>query len=164
MKPHKERDKQRLDARGLLPRYGCQFHWFNRDYPDFAAFLSTLSARHRKKIRHERRRIAEQGLAIEVLSGDQISETQWHFFHRCYQSTFDKKANFAPLTAGFFQEIGSRLGYQVILMLASHHNEPVASALFLRSHDTLYGRYWGCVREFDYLHFEGMCCASLGGA
>ena len=67
------RDKQRLDARGLLPRYGCQFHWFNRDYRDFAAFLSLLNARHRKKIRHERRRIAEQGISIAVLPGDQVS-------------------------------------------------------------------------------------------
>ena len=148
------RDKQRLDACGLLPRYGCQFHWFNRDYRDFAAFLSQLNARHRKKIRHERRRIAEQGINVEVLSGDQVSETQWQFFHRCYQSTFDKKANFAPLTAAFFQEIGACLGRQVVLMLAYQRDEPVASALFLRSHDTLFGRYWGCVREFDYLHFE----------
>jgi len=147
-------DKQRLDARGLLPRYGCQFHWFNREYRGFAGFLSTLNARYRKKIRHERRRIVEQGIRIEVLPGNQVSESQWHFFHRCYQSTFDKKANFAPLTPGFFHEIGSRLGHRVVLMLAYRHDEPIASALFLRSHDTLYGRYWGCISEHEFLHFE----------
>lgn len=147
-------DKQRLNSHGLLSRYGCQFHWFNRDYQDFADFLSALNSRSRKKIRHERRRINEQGISIEVLPGDRVSDSQWRFFYRCYQSTFDKKANFAPLPFGFFQEIGQRLGPQVILMLASKDDEPVASAVFLRSHDTLFGRYWGCVREFDCLHFE----------
>jgi predicted N-acyltransferase len=147
-------DKRRLDRRDLLPRYGCQFHWFNRDYDTFEDFLATLNARHRKKIRHERRRIAQQGLSIITLHGDQVSRAQWRFFHHCYQSTFDKKANVAPLTTEFFCEIGERLGRRVILVLAMHEDAPVAGALFLRSHDALFGRYWGCVRNFDCLHFE----------
>ena len=30
----------------------------------------------------------------------------------------------------------------------------VAGALFLMGGDTLYGRYWGCLEEYDRLHFE----------
>jgi len=148
------RDKKRLDEHRLLPRYGCQFHWTNRGYHVFDDFLAGLNTRYRKKIRHERRYIAAQGIRIEVLPGDQVSDMQWRFFHRCYQSTFDKKANIAPLSSGFFQEIGTRLGPQVILMLAYHQGEPVASALFLRNNNALFGRYWGCVRHIDFLHFE----------
>jgi predicted N-acyltransferase len=147
-------DKKHLDAHGLLPRFGCQFHWFNDDYRTFADFLSSLNARSRKKIRLERRRIIEQGIDIEVLNGEQVSTEQWHFFHRCYQATFDKKANFAPLSTGFFQELGERLGQKAILMLAYQGGEAVASALFLRSDNTLFGRYWGCTRTLDCLHFE----------
>ena len=30
----------------------------------------------------------------------------------------------------------------------------VGAALNLRGHDTLYGRQWGCLEEFKFLHFE----------
>jgi hypothetical protein len=148
------RDRQRLDQHGLLPRLGCQFHWFNRGYDNFDDFLATMTARNRKKIRRERLRIEEQGVTIELLHGDQINAEQWSFFHQCYQTTFDKKANYAPLSVGFFQEIGQQLGPRVVLMIAHQDNKPVASALFLRSHDTLFGRYWGCLADIDRLHFE----------
>ena len=32
--------------------------------------------------------------------------------------------------------------------------DAVAAALYFRAADTLYGRYWGCSREYDCLHFE----------
>ena len=40
------------------------------------------------------------------------------------------------------------------MVLASCAGEAVAAALFFEGGDTLYGRYWGCLAEFDYLHFE----------
>jgi len=147
-------DRQLLTQHHLLPRYGCQFHWFNRSYTSFDDFLAALSARHRKKIRHERHRIEDQNIAIEVLHGDEVSTKQWAFFHQCYQTTFDKKANYAPLSAAFFREIGHALGRRVVLVIASQNNTAVASALFLRSHDTLFGRYWGSIKDIDHLHFE----------
>jgi len=149
------RDKQLLEQQGLLTRYGSQFHWFNRGYKDFDNFLAALTARHRKNIRRERRRIEEQDITIECLHGNEINSEQWSFFHQCYQATFDKKANIAPLPVGFFQEIGRQLGTRVVLMLARQgQHRPVASALFLRNQHTLFGRYWGCLAEFDRLHFE----------
>jgi len=39
-------------------------------------------------------------------------------------------------------------------MLALHDNKPVAGALNLAGTDTLYGRNWGALREFPFLHFE----------
>jgi len=147
-------DQQRLESHGLLTRHGCQFQWFNRNYGSFHDFLSTLTAKGRKKIRHERKRIVAQEVTIECLTGPDISVEQWCFFHQCYQSTFDKKANFAPLSQGFFEEIGANLNTQVLLLIASQNGSPVASALFLRNHDTLYGRYWGSLKNIDCLHFE----------
>jgi len=149
-----EQNKHQLDKHGLLPRYGCQFHWFNQGYTHFDDFLAALTARHRKKIRRERQRIKEQDIIIETLHGDDISAKQWAFFHQCYQATFDKKANYAPLSVNFFQEIGQQLGTRVILMIAHQNNQPVASALFLRNNNTLFGRYWGCLKDVDRLHFE----------
>jgi predicted N-acyltransferase len=43
---------------------------------------------------------------------------------------------------------------QVVLVLASHQGRYVAGALNLIGEDTLYGRIWGCRRQFEFLHFE----------
>ena len=40
------------------------------------------------------------------------------------------------------------------MVQALEREEVVAAALYFRSSDTLYGRYWGCLREYDSLHFE----------
>ena len=36
----------------------------------------------------------------------------------------------------------------------------VGGSLFFRDDQNLYGRYWGCIEEFDCLHFE--CCYYQG--
>src|SRR3546814_8558293 len=43
-----------------------------------------------------------------------------------------------------------------IILLISYDAEerPVAGALQFLGADTLYGRYWGCLAEIPYLHFE----------
>ena len=39
-------------------------------------------------------------------------------------------------------------------MVARHEGRMVGAALNLRGTDTLYGRQWGCLEEFKFLHFE----------
>ena len=36
----------------------------------------------------------------------------------------------------------------------------VGGSLFFKDDKNLYGRYWGCIEEFDCLHFE--CCYYQG--
>lgn len=36
----------------------------------------------------------------------------------------------------------------------------VANAFYFKDNDNLYGRYWGCLEEYDSLHFE--CCYYQG--
>jgi len=40
------------------------------------------------------------------------------------------------------------------MAVAYSHDKPVAAALYFFDSDTLYGRYWGCQGEYDFLHFE----------
>ncbi len=149
-----EEDTAALERCGMMRRTGTQFHWFNRGYRDFDDYLSTFTSTKRKKLKRERRRVAEQGIEIEVLNGHQISEQQWRIFTRFYLSTFEKHWGYATLNEGFFRHLGQSMPDSVVLVMAKHRGEYVAAALSLRSNDTLYGRHWGCSEAFHSLHFE----------
>ncbi len=143
-----------LDA-GMHRRAATQFHWFNEDYDSFDDFLESFNSRKRKSLKKERRRVAEQGLALKTLVGDDIREEDWDRFHRFYQLTYAKRSGHGGyLTRDFFLDTAAGMGDQVVMVKASHDDATVAAALYFRSRDTLYGRYWGCEREFDFLHFE----------
>lgn len=147
-------DMALLQANGMQPRLATQFHWHNHQYRDFDDYLERFSAAKRKKIKRERRRVMEQGIEIEVIHGDRISDEQWAIFHRFYRDTFDKRGGYPTLSEAFFRHLGSHIPQNVVLMLASWQGEYVAGALSLRSATTLYGRHWGCKAEFHSLHFE----------
>ena len=149
-----EGDWQELGAAGLLQRIGQQFHWDNRGYGSFEDFLGALNSRKRKSIRKERREALEGGLDILTLTGAEITRKYWDAFYQFYMSTSDRKWGSAYLTRRFFDLLGERLGDRVVLVVALHHGEPVAGALNLRGSTTLYGRNWGSVGEFKFLHFE----------
>ncbi|WP_337846271.1 GNAT family N-acetyltransferase [Sphingomonas sp.] len=142
-----------FEQAGWLIRAGTQFHWHNRDYADFDAFLSDLSSRKRKAIRKERERAVE-GLTIRHLTGAEISEAHWDAFWVFYQDTGSRKWGRPYLTRSFFSLLGEAMGERVLLMLAERDGRPIAGALNLIGADTLYGRYWGCVEDVPYLHFE----------
>jgi predicted N-acyltransferase len=144
-----------LLAAGLHQRAATQFHWFNEGYRNFDEFLAGFTSRKRKNLRRERARVAEQGLVLTTLCGDDISEQHWHQFHHFYQMTYAKRSGHGGyLTGAFFTETAPRLGNQAIMVLAYLQDRAVAGALYFRSGDTLFGRYWGCEREYDCLHFE----------
>jgi len=142
-----------FEAAGWLIRADRQFHWFNRDYADFDAFLGALTSRKRKQIRKERA-AAREGLDFLHLTGAEIEERHWDAFWHFYQDTGSRKWGRPYLTRRFFSLLGQRLGEKVILLLALKHGEPIAGALNLVGRDTLYGRYWGCTEEVPFLHFE----------
>lgn len=144
-----------LLAKGIPQRRAVQFHWFNDNYSSFDDFLATFNSRKRKSLKRERRRIQEQELRLETRVGQQISDADWAMFHRFYQFTYAKRSGHGGyLTREFFTEVAAGMGDQVVMVVASHEGESVAAALYFRGEDTLYGRYWGCTREFDALHFE----------
>jgi hypothetical protein len=137
-----------------LARSDYQFHWHNRGYADFDAFLAALTAKKRKNIRHERTHAHAAGLTLEMRGGDEFSDAEWRQIHGLYELTFDMKGNHAALTARFFQYLGRTMGPNVQVALARDANNIVAMALFLRSGEALYGRYWGASVEVSGLHFE----------
>ncbi|MEO0914040.1 MAG: GNAT family N-acetyltransferase [Pseudomonadota bacterium] len=141
-------------AASLMQRTSQQFHWFNRQYPDFDTFLGDLSSRKRKAIRKERRTAQESGVEIRALTGDAIEAHHWDAFWRFYQDTGARKWGTPYLTRRFFDEAHAHLRDDMLLVLAELDGAPVAGALNFIGEDVLYGRYWGCTHDIPCLHFE----------
>lgn len=139
---------------GLIRRTGCQYHWRNQHYADFDAFLGALSSKKRKNVKRERRRVAEQGVTFRTLTGATADIEDWERFHRFYQDTFEKHMGIPTLSEPFFASTAAALGSQVVLFEAQRSGTTLAAALCYRSHDTLYGRFWGCHEDLPDLHFE----------
>jgi uncharacterized protein len=145
---------ERLGAAGFLRRSGQQYHWENRDYASFEAFLAALNSRKRKQIRRERRDALAGGLEVETLTGTDLEPRHWDAFYRFYRATTDHRWGGAYLTRGFFDLLHERLADRVVLMMARQGKRYVAGALNLLGRDTLYGRNWGTIGDFPFLHFE----------
>jgi len=137
-----------------LERLGCQFHWFNRGYRDFQDFLDALASRKRKQMRKEREQVAGQGIAFDWREGGQLSEAEWDFVYACYANTYIVREQRPYLTRAFFSLLAERMPEAIRVVLARQGGRPVAMAFFLRDGESLYGRYWGCLADFDRLHFE----------
>jgi uncharacterized protein len=151
--PH-ERDARALGEAGLMLRLGVQYHWANKGYGSFEDFLGDLSSRKRKAIRKERREALANDLTIRALSGSDLKPRHWDAFFAFYMDTGDRKWGRPYLTRAFFDCIGATMADRVVLMLAEQDGRPVAGALNLRGREALYGRNWGCLGEFKFLHFE----------
>jgi predicted N-acyltransferase len=50
---------------------------------------------------------------------------------------------------------------RIVLVMVRHNDRYVAGALNLLGDDTLYGRNWGCNKEFAFLHFEACYYAAI---
>ncbi|PCH94987.1 MAG: GNAT family N-acetyltransferase [Gammaproteobacteria bacterium] len=138
----------------VYQRNTVQFHWFNRDYQSFDDFVDTFTSRKRKNTRKERLSMGEQGLQIRRIKGSKITQQELAFFYLSYQTTYLKKGHQPHLNADFFEQLITNLADNVLLIIASHQGNDVACALFFYDHNTLYGRYWGCVDYYANLHFE----------
>ena len=147
-----------LAEAGMLVRRTVQFHWNNRGYGDFGAFLDALTQPKRKKIRAERRKVEQAAVTLERRVGTAIGAADWRFFVRCYEHTYAMHGGPPYLNLAFFQTIARQMPENLMLVLASRGGQPIASALgvFDRPRGVLYGRYWGALEPVDCLHFE--CC------
>jgi predicted N-acyltransferase len=139
---------------GLSLRESVQFHWFNKGYRGFDDFLQTFSAGKRKMIKRERRRVGEQGIALQRLNGKEVSPAQWQAFFQFYTMTYLKNGMSPYLNQAFFEQLAATMGERLLLVLAVKDGQYVGAALSVIGSDTLYGRYWGCYEEYSGLHFE----------
>jgi hypothetical protein len=161
-------DLAAFEASGLLQRHTVQFHWQNTPpgYTGFDAFLAQLTADKRKKIRQERRKVADAGVSFRVSEGRQISPADWEFFYRCYERTYLEHGNAPYLNRDFFARMASTMAEDWLLFVAERDGQAIAASLIALNtscaqvkHTAVtervaYGRYWGALERVDCLHFE----------
>ena len=162
-------DVQISAQQDLMLRHTVQFHWKNEGYQDFDQFLASLAQDKRKKIRQERRRVADAGVSFRWSRGRDISAADWDFFYRCYERTYLEHGNPPYLARDFFARMAAHMPEAWLLFIAERNGQAIASSLIAISADgssasdkkgqknqnlVAYGRYWGALERVDCLHFE----------
>ena len=180
-----DEDLAACDSAGLLQRHTVQFHWTNRapGFTSFDDFLASLTQEKRKKIRQERRKVAEAGVTFRWARGAGIRPDDWDFFYRCYERTYLEHGNAPYLTRDFFRRMADDLPQTWLLFVAERAGRPIASSLIalhvpstlgttqkssenvpqpaspgldapLSAETVAYGRYWGALERVVCLHFD----------
>lgn len=140
---------------GFSPRASFQFHWKNTGFDDFDGFLASLSSRKRKQIRKERRRaLAAVDGAVEFVPGGELSDNDVVMLDRFYRRTCSLHGGQDYLRKGFFDVLRQTLPNRMRFARVQDQGTTVAGALYLETERALYGRYWGCARDIEFLHFE----------
>jgi predicted N-acyltransferase len=149
-----EDEWRRAGDNGFLLRTDQQFHWQNRGYESFDAFLGDLASAKRKNLRKERAAVAAEGVTFEWLTGSDLTEGVWDAFFACYTKTGNTKWNAPYLTREFFSRIGAAMGEQILLVMARHNTSYIAGALNFFDSEAIYGRNWGALGYVPFLHFD----------
>ena len=147
-------DLQVTETAGWLNRHTVQFHWHNAAYDDFEDFLRALNQEKRKKIKQERRKVAEAGVVFTAFEGVQIQSADWDFFYQCYAQTYFEHGNAPYLNRDFFQRMQDTMPANWVLFIAEKNGQRMACSLIGLGNNVAYGRYWGALERVDCLHFE----------
>ena len=147
-------DLQVTETAGWLSRHTVQFHWHNAAYEDFDNFLKALNQEKRKKIKQERRKVADAGVVFKAFEGVQIQSADWDFFYQCYAQTYFEHGNAPYLNRDFFQRMQDTMPENWVLFIAEKNGQRMACSLIGLGNNVAYGRYWGALERVDCLHFE----------
>jgi uncharacterized protein len=152
------------DWRTMIERKG--FHswlhhgyiWSNRNFNSFDDYLKMFNSNQRKNIKRERKAVAQAGLYTKTYIGSEIPRHLYTDIYRFYSSTCDKFYwGSKYLTRQFFEQLYPHYSDRVLLIVAyteQNNQNPVGLSFCINKNNNLYGRYWGCHKEFDCLHFE----------
>jgi predicted N-acyltransferase len=149
-----DEDRAALSDSGYSWRKDCQFHWHNRGYKTFDDFIATFRSDKRKKALRERRRVSEGGVTFRTLIGAEMDERLWNIVFGFSAATFEAHGHEHYLNVEFFKSVAAVMPESIVIKLAEYQGTPIATAIFFRGDEVLYGRYWGAAANFHSLHFE----------
>lgn len=151
---HTEGEVQPFETEGFASRYGVQYHWRNQGYATPADFLERFRSDRRTQIKRERRAVADAGIALRTLRGEEVVALDAAEISTLYDRTVDRNFGERFLSADFFRALLRDMPEHVEFVEARKDGRRIAGAFNLASKSTLYGRYWGSFEEQPFLHFN----------
>jgi predicted N-acyltransferase len=138
----------------LMHRSGFQFHWNNAGYGSFDDFLAAMTHDKRKKIRQERKKLANLGVSFRWIEGTESTDADWDHFYRCYADTYARHRSEPHLNRAFFAALREAMPDNLLLIVADKGGIPTACSFCIKDGKRLYGRHWGTLEYVPGLHFE----------
>jgi len=151
-------EARELERAGFALRVDFQFHWRNERYGCFEDFLARFGSRRRNTIRRELAEPGRRGIAIRTVLGDELSRDpdRWaqecFGLHRAAVERLPWGVRFVNLA--FYERVIGRMADAVQVVEARRNGRLIAMAFNLATATRLHGRYWGCVEEHPFLHFN----------
>ncbi|HUJ28276.1 MAG TPA: GNAT family N-acetyltransferase [Myxococcales bacterium] len=148
-----EPSSRELESAGMALRVSFQFHWRNEGYRSMDDFLARFNSKRRHMLKREMSAAAEQGITIRTIRNPDASwAKKAHALHR---STVDKLMwGRRWLNEKFYLLAFAAMPENMEVVAAERDDQLVAGAFNVASGERLYGRYWGCLEEHRFLHFN----------
>lgn len=147
-----------IESLGLARRVSFQFHWHNEGYRDYADFLSIFTAKRRAMLRREQAAPQKQGITLRTVRGDEIAADPLRYArtaHALHSATVEKLMwGRGWLNRAFYEALFREMPEHLELVLAERAGQVIAGAFNVVGEQTLYGRYWGCLEDHPFLHFN----------
>jgi predicted N-acyltransferase len=147
-----------LGEAGLAVRIDLQYHWRNEGYRSPEDFLGRFPSKRRNAIRRERTAPARQGIAIRTVRGDELGRDPEGWARDVYglhRASTDRMAwGMRWVNRAFYERVLEAMPDAVEVVEARREGRLVAMAFNLASRTRLFGRYWGCVEDHPFLHFN----------
>ncbi len=147
-----------LEAAGFALRVDYQFHWRNEGYRSFEQFLARFTSRRRNTIRRELAEPARRGIAIRTVEGDELSRDPSRWAHDCFglhRAAVERMEwGVRFVNVAFYEQLLATMTDAVQVVEARREGRLIAMAFNLATATRLHGRYWGCVEDHPFLHFN----------
>jgi predicted N-acyltransferase len=147
-----------LAAEGFALRVDFQYHWRNEGYRTPDEFLSRFPSKRRNVIRRERSAPAAQGISIRTVRGEELASDPAGWARACFElhraSTDRMPWGMRFVNRAFYERAIAAMPDAVEVVEARREGRLVAMAFNVSSPRALFGRYWGCVEDHPFLHFN----------
>ncbi len=147
-----------LVEQGLCARIDFQYHFVNPGYKHEENFYARFSSKRRNVLRREIAAPQAQGIAIRTLRCAELEHDLARYGRLAYElhrSTVDKLVwGRRWLNQEFYAQLFATFPQPLELVLAKKDGQVVAGAFNVAGGGRLFGRYWGCLAEFPFLHFN----------
>ncbi len=148
-----------IERQGFSSWLHHSYIWSNQNFQTFDDYLGAFNSNQRRNIKRERKAVANMGLALKPVAGEEIPQSWFGLMFDFYADTCDKFGWWGSkyLTRTFFEQLHVNYRDRVVFFAAyavDSPHAPIGMSFCLTKGENLYGRYWGSLQELDCLHFN----------